>query len=78
MNAARALANATRRLRVIIHTDHMCVHVNLDLSEMDRIVQVQSKVRRAFRFELTIYRFRLSLISDFFVQNRVCYNKNWC
>ena len=53
MNAARALANATRRLRVIIHTDHMCVHVNLDLSEMDRIVQVQSTVRRAFRFELT-------------------------
>ena len=53
MNTARALANATRRLRVIIRTDHMCVHVNLDLSEMDRIVQVQSKVQRAFRLELT-------------------------
>ena len=44
MNAAQALADATRRLRVIIHVDHICVLVNLDLSEMDRIVQVQSTV----------------------------------
>ena len=53
MNAAQALADATRRLRVIIHVDHMCAFVNLDLSEMDRIVQVQSTVWKAFRFELT-------------------------
>ena len=44
MNAAQALADATRGLRVIIHVDHMCVLVNLDLSEMDRIVQVQLTV----------------------------------
>ena len=60
MNTAQALADATRRLRVIIHVDHMCALVNLDLSEMDRIVQVQSTVWKAFRFELT------SIMSFFF------------
>ena len=44
MNAKQTLTNATKRLRVITHTDHICAHVNLDSSEMDRIVQVQSTV----------------------------------
>ena len=52
MNAKQTLTNATKRLRVITHTDHICAHVNLDLSEMDRIVQVQSTVSKAFRFML--------------------------
>ena len=34
MNAKELLANAARRLRVITHTDHMCAHANLDISEM--------------------------------------------
>ena len=54
MNAKHSLANTTRRLRVITHTDHTCAHVNLDLSKMGRIVQVQSTVSKAFRFVLTI------------------------
>ena len=33
MNAKEPLANATRRLRVITHMDHMCAHASLDLSE---------------------------------------------
>ena len=52
MNAKQTLTNATKRLRVITHTDHICAHVNLDSSEMDRIVQVQSTVSKAFRFML--------------------------
>ena len=40
INAKHPLANATRRLRVITHTDHTCAHANLDLSEMGIIVQV--------------------------------------
>ena len=53
MNAKQSLANATRRLRAITHADHLCAPVNLDLSEMDRIVQVKSTVSKAFRFVLT-------------------------
>ena len=53
MNAKQTPTNATKRLRVITHTDHICAHVNLDLSEMDRIVQVQSTVSKAFRIMLT-------------------------
>ena len=53
MNAKQTLTNATKRLRVITHTHHICIHVNLDLSEMNRIVQVQSTVSKAFRFMLT-------------------------
>ena len=53
MNAKQTHANATRRLRAITHTDHLCAHVNLDLWEMDRIVQVKSTVSKAFRFVLT-------------------------
>ena len=52
MNAKQTLTNATKRLHVKTHTDHTCAHVNLDLSEMDRIVQVQSTVSKAFRFML--------------------------
>ena len=52
MNAKHSLANATRRLHVITHTDHTCAHANLDLSEMDILVQVQSTVSKAFRFLL--------------------------
>ena len=52
MNAKQTLTNAKKRLRVITHTDHICAHVNLDSSEMDRIVQVQSTVSKAFRFML--------------------------
>ena len=53
MNAKQTPTNATKRLRVITHTDHTCAHVNQDLSEMDRIVQVQSTVSKAFKIMLT-------------------------
>ena len=53
MNAKQTLTNATKGLRVITHTDHISAHVNLDLLEMDRIVQVQLTVSKAFKFMLT-------------------------
>ena len=60
MNAKQTLTNATKGLRVITHTDHISAYVNLDLLEMDRIVQVQLTVSKAFRFMLTsIMSFRL-------------------
>ena len=37
----------------LTHTDHTCAHVNLDLSEMGKTVQVQSTASKAFRFLLT-------------------------
>ena len=40
INVKQSLAYATRRLRVITHTDHTCAYANLDLSEMGIIVQV--------------------------------------
>ena len=40
INAKHLLENATKRLRVITHTDHTCVYANLDISEMAIIVQV--------------------------------------
>ena len=48
MNAKQPLANATRGLRVITHTDHTCAHANLDISEMGGIVQVPSTVLKDF------------------------------
>ena len=53
MNAKQTLRNAMLRLYVTTHMDLTCAHVNLDLSEMARIVQVQSTVSKAFRFMLT-------------------------
>ena len=53
MNAKQTLRNAMLRLYVTTHMDLTCPHVNLDLSEMARIVQVQSTVSKAFRFMLT-------------------------
>ena len=55
MNAKQTLTNATKRLRVITHTDHICAHVNLDLSEMDRIVQVQSTVSKNLQIHVGQY-----------------------
>ena len=52
INAKHPLANATRRLRVITHTDHTCAHANLDLSETGIIVQVTVLVTKAFWFLL--------------------------
>ena len=40
------MANATRRLRVITHTDLTCAHANLDLSQMGMIVHLVSKAVR--------------------------------
>ena len=53
MNALQLLANATKRLRVITHTDHTCARANLDISEMGGIVQVPSIVLEVVRFLLT-------------------------
>ena len=40
INAKHSLANATRRLRVITHTNYTCAYANLNLSEMGIIVQL--------------------------------------
>ena len=44
VNPPPPLANTTRTLGVIAHTDHTCAHANLDILEMERIVHVQSTV----------------------------------